>query len=218
MVPVAGAPFIEWVLRYFEREGVRRFVVALGHLGEVAEAYLLERDGSAGAIRCTHERELLGTGGAAVLAATAAGDADIVLVTNADSVVLAPLEGLWPLLARPEVDAVVVGVEVDDTARFGSLVVSGAGRLEGFREKVPGRGLINAGLYAFKRRTLERFPTTRPLSLEREVFPALLAAGADIRVLGVKAPFLDMGTPESLAQAEGFVRRNWAAAGTEAAR
>ena len=43
--------------------------------------------------------------------------------------------------------------------------------------------------------------------METDVFPALLAGGADLRVVGVRAPFLDIGTPESVRQAEEFVRQ-----------
>lgn len=47
-----------------------------------------------------------------------------------------------------------------------------------------------------------------PLSLERDVFPALTSSGALIKVLRMEAPFLDIGTPESLTAADAFVREN----------
>src|SRR4051812_20724158 len=71
MVPVLEQPFIEWVLRYFEGQGIRRTVVALGHLANVAETYLQARRGSSEVV-VTHERELLGTGGAVAFAAESA--------------------------------------------------------------------------------------------------------------------------------------------------
>jgi NDP-sugar pyrophosphorylase family protein len=40
------------------------------------------------------------------------------------------------------------------------------------------------------------------------VFPALIADGARIAVARCEAPFLDIGTEESLAQAEAFVKKH----------
>jgi D-glycero-alpha-D-manno-heptose 1-phosphate guanylyltransferase len=45
-----------------------------------------------------------------------------------------------------------------------------------------------------------------PLSFEFDVFPALIAGGARIGVVIVEAPFIDIGTPASMAEAESFVR------------
>src|SRR5690242_8441250 len=78
MVPVLGQPFVEWVLRYFEGQGLKRAVVALGHLSDVAERFLKARRGQA-EIVLTYERELLGTGGAVALAAEAARGAEILV-------------------------------------------------------------------------------------------------------------------------------------------
>jgi D-glycero-alpha-D-manno-heptose 1-phosphate guanylyltransferase len=47
-----------------------------------------------------------------------------------------------------------------------------------------------------------------PLSFEQEVFPQLISRGFLLKVRAVDAPFLDIGTPESLRQAESFVQQN----------
>jgi D-glycero-alpha-D-manno-heptose 1-phosphate guanylyltransferase len=44
--------------------------------------------------------------------------------------------------------------------------------------------------------------------MENDVFPQWIRSGARLHVLGVEAPFLDIGTPESLAKAGAFVT-NW---------
>jgi D-glycero-alpha-D-manno-heptose 1-phosphate guanylyltransferase len=45
--------------------------------------------------------------------------------------------------------------------------------------------------------------------MEHDVFPALLAAGARLVVHRCRAPFLDIGTPESVALADSFVRQHF---------
>ena len=102
-------------------------------------------------------------------------------------------------------DGAILGVEMDDAARYGSLEFDTERRLTQFAEKRPGAGVINAGVYLLRASTLERFPAKRPLSFEVDVFPELIAGGGEFKVATVRTPFLDIGTPESLAQAESFV-------------
>lgn len=204
MVPVLGQPFVEWVLRYFEQQGCRNFVVTLGHLADVAERYMQERAGES-RIVTTHEKELLGTGGAIRLGAQSAPDAELLIAANADSLVLTPLASALARMKNHAVDAVIVGVEVEDTSRFGALKIAGE-RLTGFYEKRPGKGAINAGIYIFRPRLLNSFPDVAPLSIERDVLPKLLDDGARIEVERVQAPFIDVGTPESLALGTQFIQ------------
>jgi len=42
------------------------------------------------------------------------------------------------------------------------------------------------------------------------VFPALTVAGVSLKVLTMNAPFLDIGTPETLPQADRFIQQNLA--------
>ncbi|CAO0820276.1 hypothetical protein DFAR_1470021 [Desulfarculales bacterium] len=78
------------------------------------------------------------------------------------------------------------------------------GQVLGFAEKEgqPGSGLINAGTYALDRRVIADLPAGRLLSLEREVFTAWIGRG----LWGLVGPglFLDIGTTESYARAEGL--------------
>jgi NDP-sugar pyrophosphorylase family protein len=55
---------------------------------------------------------------------------------------------------------------------------------------------------------VRQFPKTLPLSFEQEVFPQLIAQGFLLKVCAVNAPFLDIGTPESLRQAQSFIEQN----------
>lgn len=128
------------------------------------------------------------------------------LVLNGDSLVCTPLGEFFQCLE--EVETAVLGVWQEDASRYGTLEVGEGSRLKAFREKSPGSGWINAGVYLFRDSALAKFPSHRPLSFETEVFPALLDQGAPVRVHRVRAPFLDIGTPESLTQAGAFVREN----------
>jgi D-glycero-alpha-D-manno-heptose 1-phosphate guanylyltransferase len=92
-----------------------------------------------------------------------------------------------------------------DASRFGTISQNAAGELSGFNEKKPGAGLINAGIYLFRDALLNQFPAKEPLSFELDVFPALIGGGRRLKTVTSAAPFLDIGTPESLPQADKFI-------------
>lgn len=95
-------------------------------------------------------------------------------------------------------------VRVGDPRAFGCVPTDEDGRVSAFLEKTqdPPTDQINAGCYVFKREIIEQIPPEgRPVSVEREVFPNLLAEGK--RVFGHvdSSYWRDMGTPP-----EDFVR------------
>jgi NDP-sugar pyrophosphorylase family protein len=209
MAPVCGRPFVEWVLRHLYRQGIARFVLSTGHLaGKVADHFSSAPVPGA-EIVCAGEKTPLGTGGGFLNAVQHSGfDPDAWLVANGDSLVVADLEPLFAALDETALDGTVLALWMDDASRYGSLEVDDAGRLTGFLEKRPGAAWINAGVYLFRSSLLKHFPGKRPLSFETDVFPSLLADGARIGVCKARGAFLDIGLPESLAQAERFIREN----------
>jgi D-glycero-alpha-D-manno-heptose 1-phosphate guanylyltransferase len=207
-IPVAGRPLLEWICEYWIRQGVRRLVISLGHMAEVAEREIAGWNWPGVEIMTVREEAPLGTGGAVRFAAAAARDADPLVVLNGDSLLVADMSGAWSLLEDAGTGGVVIGVEMEDASRFGSLRIGPEGILAGFEEKRPGRAWINAGIYLFRRRLLSLFPPREPLSMEHDVFPALLASGVRLRVLRTTGSFIDIGSPDSLAEADAFVMRH----------
>jgi mannose-1-phosphate guanylyltransferase len=59
---------------------------------------------------------------------------------------------------------------------------------------------VNAGCYVFKRKVIATIPTDRPVSVERETFPGLLADNAHIQAYVETAYWLDLGTPATYVQ------------------
>jgi D-glycero-D-manno-heptose 1,7-bisphosphate phosphatase len=95
---------------------------------------------------------------------------------------------------------------VPDVSRYGSVDLCGE-RVVGFREKAAQSaqpGLINGGIYLLDRAVLEHIRV--PCSLELDVFPKLAAAGG-LAGHQFDGYFLDIGLPESYAQAVAEVAR-----------
>jgi len=209
MVPVAGKPFVEWVVRYLAGQGIRKVILSTGHLAEVVEAHFQTQPVAGVLTRCVAETQPLGTAGGFLNAARLSGETpEAWLVLNGDSLVFADLTQAAAELSNPAVAGVVVGCAVADASRYGTLAISPAAELRGFLEKRPGKGVINAGVYLLRDALVRQFPDRLPLSFEQEVFPQSVAQGVLLKICAVEAPFLDIGTPESLRQAESFVQQN----------
>lgn len=208
MIPVAGRPFIEWIIQYFARQGLKKFVISLGYLAHVVQEYIEQRPFDGALITTIYEPTPLGTGGAILLAQQVIPDSDPFVVTNGDTLLLTELSRIGEMLELPWVDGVILGVQVRDVSHYGAIKTSDSGLLLGFHEKrQAGCGLINAGVYFFKRRILSYFPRRFPLSMEMEVFPALLEKGAKILVYACEAPFLDIGAPQTIHEAESYIKQ-----------
>ena len=209
LLPVAGRPFLDWLIEALQRAGVQSFVLSAGHRAEAIEEYA-ERARSRGLdVSVSRESRPLGTGGAIVAATEHCNSSAPVLVVNGDSLLAADLGDLQTRL-EPSADALVVATHVADAGRFGSILLKPDGSLSALAEKSSMSDLVNAGVYVFRPRLISSFPLTRPLSLEREVIPYLLAGGSRISVIPIDAPFIDIGVPESLVAAERFVTEHLA--------
>jgi NDP-sugar pyrophosphorylase family protein len=213
MAPVNGRPFLEWVVHYLAAQKIRRVILSTGHLAETIEKHFQSQPVKNVRVTCVPETKPLGTAGGFLNAIRGKADGGrpqgpAWLVLNGDSLAPAPLDKMFASLDEPEMAGAILGVRVADASRFGTILQNAAGDLTGFNEKKPGVGVINAGVYLFRASTIDSFPDKTPLSFETEVFPALVAGRVRLKVCVTGAPFLDIGTPESLPLAEVFIRRN----------
>jgi D-glycero-alpha-D-manno-heptose 1-phosphate guanylyltransferase len=209
MAPVAGRPFLEWVVRYLAKQGIRRAIISTGYLAEVVEQHFRDHPVPGITVECVAEASPLGTGGGVLHAVrTAGGEPPAWLVMNGDSLAFADLAAVVAPLADAANSGVIVGRFMPDASRYGTLGTGPAGELLRFEEKRPGSGVINSGIYLLRNSLIKEFPDRTPLSLEKDVFTTWLERGIRLQTVVTEAPFLDIGTPESLPQAEAFIREN----------
>lgn len=207
MVEVAGQPFLHWVVRWLEAQGVRALVLSTGYLGEQIESWAKSQLGnSTKSVACRREVTPLGTAGAIRNCLDLCSDPFWVL--NGDSLAGVNLADALQRFDAANPAGVLFGLRQADASRFGALDIEES-RLIGFREKgTPGPGFINAGVYLFRRALFERMAPERAASLETELLPQALAVGERFEVVPADVPFIDIGTPESVAQASRFVARH----------
>ncbi|MFI5398208.1 MAG: nucleotidyltransferase family protein [Candidatus Binatia bacterium] len=204
LAPVAGRPFLSYLLDQLAGAGAQRVVLCTGYLGEQVRAALGDRYG---ALELSYSEESTGMGTAGALRlALPVLDTDPVLVLNGDSYCGADLNDFasWHQACGSGGAGSLVLTWVEDASRFGTVDVDGCGIVLSFREKtglaIP--GWINAGVYLLSRRLVTSIPVGSAVSIERDVFPAWVGRG--LRAYRARAPFLDIGTPDSYAEAESF--------------
>jgi mannose-1-phosphate guanylyltransferase len=196
MLPTAGVPFLTHLLARIRAAGVHHVVLGTSYRAEVFEQHF--GDGAPLGLELEYvvERSPLGTaGGIRNVADRLRGDS--VLVFNGDVLAGADLRGLLEAHRRADADVTIQLTKVDDPRAFGCVPTDADRWVTAFLEKDPNpvTDEINAGTYVLRRSVIEDIPVGRPVSIERETFPALLAAGA--RVLGQvdSGYWRDLGTP-----------------------
>jgi D,D-heptose 1,7-bisphosphate phosphatase len=197
----AGTVFLDEVLLDVARHGFDDIILAAGYLaGQFVERYH-GRAVRGAHIRVHIEAEPAGTGGA--LREVAHWLAPTFLLANGDTAFDINLRRLDQRLARDvRAQGVLALRRVEDAGRYGSVTLD-QGRIACFSEKQPDTvgagGLINGGIGLFRREILDRI-TSLPCSIEADIYPQLVAEG---RLLGHEFAgyFLDIGLPETLAQA-----------------
>ncbi|HVF03299.1 MAG TPA: NDP-sugar synthase [Frankiaceae bacterium] len=196
MLPTAGVPFLTHLLARARDAGVDHAILSTAYRPEVFEEHF--GDGAALGLRITYvtEAEPLGTGGGIRNVASHLRGEDF-LVFNGD--VLAGLDIAALVRAHRErgADVTLYLTEVEDARAFGCVPTDADGRVTAFLEKMPEpvTNRINAGCYVFAPHVLDRVPAGRPVSVERETFPALLADGALVYGHVDTSYWLDLGTP-----------------------
>jgi len=199
MLPTAGVPFVHHQLAQLKAAGVEHVVLATAYRPEDFRNGL--GDGSSLGLRVdyVHEDEPLGTGGAIrnVAPLLEGGPGDAVVVLNAD--VLSGHDLVAQLAAHREsgADVSLHLTEVEDPRAFGCVPIDERRRVTAFLEKTPDpvTNRVNAGCYVFTRAVVDAIPSGRRVSVERETFPGLVAAGAHVLGYCEQAYWLDVGTP-----------------------
>ncbi|MGH2505219.1 MAG: nucleotidyltransferase family protein [Ktedonobacterales bacterium] len=201
MAPIAGKPFLDYLIARLQRQGIDDIILCVGYKADLIQSYF--GDGARWGVHLSYSREtdFLGTGGALKLAQDLIYD-DLFYVLNGDSFFDVDLDALARFHRNAGAQATLALARVENAARYGAVRLDEeTGRIVEFAEKdeTPRAGLINGGVYLLTRAALDQTPAGQVCSLEREVFPALLAAGA---LYGQPFPgfFIDIGVPADYAR------------------
>ncbi|HET6773017.1 MAG TPA: NDP-sugar synthase [Acidimicrobiales bacterium] len=205
MLPIVDRPMIEHVVGHLAAYGIVDVVLSLGFRPEeFRDAY--PRGRCAGAtLHYAVEPSPLDTAGAIRFAALDAGISDRFLVLNGDVLTDLDIGALVAFHERSGAEGTIALHKVADPSRYGVVPTDNDGRVVEFVEKPePGTAptdLINAGTYVLESSVLDRIEPGRRVSVEREVFPAMVA-DRTLYALDGETYWIDTGTPQEYIQAQ----------------
>ena len=193
LAPVAGCPYLYYLLESWVGQGVREFIFLLYHQADMIEEFLRSEAVSTLLQGCKVqtliEAQPMGTGGAVAHAVQQLHLRGGFLVANADTWLGS---GLAELATTPAPAIAVLRVE--NTERYGRVETE-ANKIVAFAEKQDsaGTGWINAGMYHLDAALFTDWDG-EPFSLERLLFPPLAEAGC-LQALPLQTEFIDIGIP-----------------------
>ena len=201
VIPLANRPFISFMLDWLVAHGVNDVVMSCGFLAQGVRGVLGDGEDQGIRIRYVEEEHPLDTAGAVKFAELLLEDR--FLVMNGDILADFNLSALQRFHTERGAKGTIALIPVRDPSAYGLVRTDGAGQIKAFVEKPSAdeidTNLINAGAYMLEREVLEMIADGKPVSFEREVFPALVDNG----LFGFEAEgyWLDIGTPQRYLEA-----------------
>jgi mannose-1-phosphate guanylyltransferase / phosphomannomutase len=208
LLPIAGRPILEHVLRLLRRHGLTETVVTVQFLAALVRNYFGDGDDLGMHLEYATEETPLGTAGSVRNAAEALSDEPFVVISG-DALTDIDLSDLIKFHQSHGALVTVALKAVPDPLEFGMVIADEDGRIERFLEK-PTWGqvfsdTVNTGIYVMERAALDRVAPHQAVDWSADVFPELLADGSPLYGYVASGYWEDIGTLESYAKAQGDV-------------
>lgn len=198
MAPVAGRPFLEYILDDLVRQGVDRAVLAVGYKKEAITEHFRDSYRDCEILYSEEETPLL-TGGAIRQALTLCQE-ERTFVINGDTFFQVDLASLRAFSQKRQGQIILAVREMRDFSRYGAVEFNEDGLVTAMAEKAFRTfGYINGGIYDIPRWALEEYPER--FSLENDCFPQLLTARR-LSCFPSQGTFIDIGVPEDYQRAQ----------------
>ena len=208
MALVNGQPFLGHLLELLKNQGIKDIILCVGYLGEQVRLFFDDGQGLGLDIKYSEERErLLGTGGALKQARNLLDER--FLVINGDTYLpidYAEVEGSFVRHGKEAL--MVVYDNREDTGVGNNVELNKDGLVSGYDKErsAPGLTYVEAGALVLSRKTLDIIETGHPVSLEKQLYPALIRR-EEMAACVTGQRFYDIGTPERLKSFEEFLRK-----------
>jgi D-glycero-alpha-D-manno-heptose 1-phosphate guanylyltransferase len=200
MAPVAGKPFISYVIKYFQQQGIERFIFSLGYKQETIQDFL-EKNFPSLNYSCSIEDEPLGTGGA-IMKACSLSVAGQLLILNGDTLFEINLDEVAAFHEGLDADCTLSLKPMHHSERYGVVEIDHAGRISSFKEKKwYAESLINGGVYSLNREAFLNESLPEKFSFEKDYLEKFYM---ERKMNGIVQDtyFIDIGIPEDFEKAQ----------------
>ena len=199
MAPVAGHPFLYYLITSLTEAGFNHIILALGYKHEIIEEWI-EANAFPINISTVTEETPLGTGGAVRLALSKA-ETNEVFVLNGDTFFGVRYTEMLSLHKSTQSAVTVALKRMEKFDRYGVVdIEQPTTRILRFNEKqYCESGLINGGVYLINRHELDNFPMK--FSLEKDFFETAVRTSTLSGYIS-EGYFIDIGIPEDYERAQ----------------
>ena len=199
MAPVAGKPFLHWVIAHLTAQKITSFVFSLGYMHKIIEEYI-QLNHPQLQVKFSVENEPLGTGGAIKLALNKCEEENI-LVVNGDTLFETNNNELWEEHIKNNSACSLALKPMQNFERYGAVTINESKIITAFTEKkYMEEGLINGGVYLINRKTFTQLNLPEKFSFEKDFLEKYLHI---LIMIGVQdnGYFIDIGIPEDFKKA-----------------
>jgi D-glycero-alpha-D-manno-heptose 1-phosphate guanylyltransferase len=200
MAPVNGQPFLAYIIDYYSRLGITKFIFALGYKHEVIVNWIKQQYPDLN-VEYAIEKEPLGTGGAIQLALEKAREKDL-LILNGDTLFKIDLPALAAFHENNGSACTLALKPMKNFDRYGVVEINEDGLIARFKEKKHYQdGLINGGVYILNAGRFRQQKRPAVFSFEKDYlercysFMPMYGSMQD-------AYFIDIGIPEDFEKAQ----------------
>ena len=199
MAPVAGKPFLHYLIHFLQKQGIENFIFSVGYMHEMIEEYLKENYPEL-IYKISLENEPLGTGGATKSACNKTSQKNV-LICNGDTLYKIDCDSLSKFHESVESVCTLSLKPMNNFDRYGVVELNEDSSVRSFKEKQFYKsGLINGGVYALN--TIEFLKENLPDQfsfekdyLEKNVLQQTNKKGRFYAQIQDKY-FIDIGIPE----------------------
>lgn len=199
LAPVAGRPFLYYVIEHLLKQGIDKFIFSVGFKYEMIESWLNEEYPLLFA-QFAIEHEPLGTGGAIKLACSFATEKNV-LVVNGDTLYKLDVKKLDAFHHMCGADCTISLKPMQDFNRYGVVQLNKDHSIASFKEKQQYKeGLINAGVYAMNVNSFLQEDLPQKFSFENDYLEKFYLQR---KMFGIVQDeyFIDIGIPEDYKKA-----------------
>jgi len=200
MVPVAGRPFLDYLLLKLKSQGFSKIILSVGFKKEYIQSYYGKKFDEL-TISYSEEVEPLGTGGA-IKQSLQNCNQECCLVLNGDSYLDFNIKEFFLRINFTRLN--ILTVMVGDRSRYGAFLIDDISGEISFEKGVPGPGYINAGVYILNHDLFNDIDEPS-FSFEHKI----LAKGINnqnCNLIYSNSEFIDIGMPEDFQRADSFIK------------
>jgi len=215
LMPVAGRPCIDYVLRSLAASGFHEIIVTTAYLSDALIKSIGDGLDYNASILYSFEENPAGTAGAVRRVANFIDETFVVAM--GDILCDVDFKALFEFHKRTGGVVTIALTDVDDPTQYGIVGLDAKGRIQKFKEKPRKEeafsSLVNAGIYVLEPEVLEFIPPDQKFDFAKDLFPKLLSKGVPLYGSRIDGVWMDIGQPHDLWKASmEVVRREGKAA------